>query len=532
MMRRGRLVGGVVVMVWLAGGVDVMANTHAPAFQLPSIFSDGMVLQQGARLPIWGWAAPGERIRIVFAGQTVEGTADEHGRWRVALEPLEATFTAQVLQIKHGPEEERVVFEIHDVVVGEVWVAGGQSNMWWKLARCKNGAAEIEAADYPWIRLWDANTHPRQEGWAADTPRRDVSARWQSTHPERAGDFPGTPYFFARHLFQHLNVPVGIVHLAVPGVPIEPFLSEEAIVARCPHVQERWLRDVNAYPRLLAAHEAETSEWREAHAAAEAAGARLPPRPRPPRDPETRRPGPFLNGMVMPVASYAAHGVLWWQGESNTRRAEDYACLLSALMQEWRSRWEQPDLPFLVVELQNAGPRQTRPVEDAPWPALREAQAQATRSQSRAWLVSIIDIKEDTEAEWEIHPHHKQLAGYRLYRAALQHVYQAPRKAGTSPQMKAWESDGDHIILHMSEAIQRNEDPLRGFAVAGSDRRFHWAEAKWLGPSRIQVSSAAVPLPVAARYAWANNPVGNAVGESGLPVHPFRTDDWPLSLEE
>lgn len=470
----------------LSAGCSLLATT-TPAFELSSVIGDSMVLQQNAKVAIWGWDTAGTEVQVCFRGQTASVKAGADGKWLVHI-PSGAAGGPFTLTIRGT--EERI---LRDVLVGEVWIAGGQSNMWWPLAQCENAQQEIAAANYPQIRIWDANTESKSSGWRATTPQRTVKTQWAVATPEAAKAYPGVPYFFARNLFLKQNVPVGILHLAVPGSEIEMHMSK-ALCATCP-----------------------------------LAGTDLKPK----KD-VTEDYGLFFNGMVLPAAPFTAKGFLWWQGESNADRPTQYKALQTALIKEWRTVFEIPEAPFLFVELHNFGNR-IDGMQDAPWPALRDAQRSIMNTVKNAHLVGVLDICPDPAGKWEIHPPRKQVAAERLFHAVLATAYGDKNDVGYGPQLKqASFKEGAAVLSfdYIGGGLKAgNGLELKAFTLAGADQKFFNAMASIKGNTLV-VTAKEVPQPVAVRYAWANNPVGNLINTEGFPAIAFRTDDWELKMDK
>lgn len=464
------------LFAWLLGMVPIGLQA---AWELPSLISAGMVLQQDENAPLWGWDEPGTTVTLTFRGTTVTALAGEDGKWRAKVPTGKAggPFKLEIRGTK--------TVAIEDVLVGEVWLAGGQSNMWWHEGSCTQAEQEKLNADYAAIRIWDANTSPSQGGWPAQAPQRTVPASWKASSAVTVAGFPGVPFFFARELHRKLGVPVGIVHLAVPGQAIETFLSPAYLETNWPN-----------YP----------------------VNSNAPP------------PCCFFNGMVAPTAPYAIRGFLWWQGESNASHYPRYRVLFPALIEDWRRCWERPAAPFLFVELANFLKLQSRPVEDDTWPALRDAQA-AALALDKVWEVTAVDVLSPAENPSNIHPPNKQLIGHRLFAAAMANVYGARRMVWSGPRYRAVRFEGPQAVVsfdHIEGGLAaRDGNELRGFAVAGQDREFHWAEAR-ISHGAVVVTSTNVAAPVSVRYGWANNPQGNLVNAAGLPAFPFRTDHWNL----
>ncbi len=463
------------------------------ATELPSIIGSGMVLQRACSVPVWGWDAPGTTVRVGFRGSEVAATAESDGRWeaQVASGAAGGPF---VLTISGS-----TAHRLDDILVGEVWIAGGQSNMWWQLRNCSDGAAAIAGADQPQLRWYDTNTGEKEGGWPADQPARSVATRWQVSHPSVADDFAGTAYFFARRLQAKLGMPVGIIHLAVPGTAIEQWLSAPLLA--------------KAFPEMLALNDRLRAD--------PAAGG---------TDRKAIDFSRLANGMVAPCAPFAARGFLWWQGEANANDHAAYRTQFPALIDEWRSLFRLPTAPFLFVELAGFGTRAGSPVEDAAWPALRDAQRSALAVRGTA-MVCTLDILDNYA--WEIHPPRKQLAGDRLFLAAQAIAYGVPGEwSGPQPARFVFAGAQTRVSCTHAEGLRaRDGGPLEGFAVAGADRIWHAAQAHISGTD-VVVTAADEPAPVAVRYAWRNNPREcNLENAAGLPASAFRSDSWPLCAQ-
>lgn len=484
---------------------------HALANVTPApLFRDGAVLQQGKPVPIWGKADPGEKISVSFKDQKHETTADAGGRWKVDLTPLSASAEPAEILIA-GKNLVRVA----DVLVGEVWICSGQSNMEWPVSQAQNFAEESAAANHPTIRQFKV---PRK---TSDKPQDTLNGTWTACTPSTVGNFTATGYFFARELSKTLGVPVGLINTSFGGTPVESWMSAAALQSNPDFstVASRWAQAMQDYPDLLKAYEAKVAEWQAARKASADAGQPFKvAQPRKPAGPGSQlTPSSLFNAMVHPLLPYAVQGIIWYQGEANAARFTEYAALFQALITQWRSDLGQGDLPFYFVQLANLergnDPR-------AEWAFLREAQA-AALSLPKTGMAVAADIGDPRN----IHPANKQEAGRRLALIALAETY-GRETIGSAPRFEAAEIDGAKIKIHFSpdRPVQLKSDT--GFQVAGSDQVFHPAQATLSG-NILVVTSSSVASPVAVRYAWANNPPLSLYDETGLPVPPFRSDDWP-----
>jgi len=479
---------------------------------LPAVIGENMVLQQGVELPIWGWAAPGERVTVTIAGQSRCAVAAADDKWMVRMPPMPAG----------GPHEMTVAasntITLANVMVGEVWLCSGQSNMYWPVGKCADGAAEAAAANYPNIRLFTAN---RQ---TATQPADDLRGRWRICDPNWAADFSAVGYYFGRQLQKELNVPVGLIRSSVGGAGIELWtprdvlMGDEEVRAVVQNYEEGLARmqakKVVQYEQALAAWQVEADK-------ANAEGREPPKKPKTPKPPWTA--SCLYNGMIHPLEPYAIAGVIWYQGESNTERPELYAREFPMMIDSWRRAWGREDLPLLFVQLANYQPRAETPT-DSDWARLREAQLKALSVPNTAMAVTI-DIGEADN----IHPANKQEVGRRLALAALKLAY-GRDMVYSGPIFQSMTIDGDKAILsftHTGAGLTSKGGKLAGFAIAGADRHFVWADAR-IEADKVVVRSDAVPQPVAVRYAWADNPECNLYNAEGLPASPFRTDDWPM----
>jgi sialate O-acetylesterase len=660
-----RIVVGLVLVVVTAAAVfaDV---------RLPAVISDNMVLQQGKKVPIWGWAEPGEQIMVSISWHSMQWgvTADKDGRWIFKMNSPSAGGSYEMTISGKN------TVTIKNILVGEVWVCSGQSNMQMAVTQSANAQQEIAEANYPDIRLFTV------ERKVADQPQSNCVGSWVKCSPQTVGDFSAAAYFFGRELQKELNVPVGLIHTSWGGTPAEAWTSarvlrtladykgviEEIEQMRAnpepfqkkyeqqllewqkkidlsgpdgkgctdvnyddsgweqmelPNLWEQagladfdglvWFRKEIDVPQLWVGKElilelgpiddmditwvngtrvggietpgrwqtarkykiastvikpgrnviavrvldtgggggicgsAEQMKLKLAEATIGLAGRwrykkgydlkSMPPQPRPPllvNNPNA--PTSLYNAMIAPLIPYGIQGAIWYQGESNASRAYQYRQLFPAMIQNWRQDWKQGDFSFLFVQLANFMAANPDPSESE-WAELREAQTM-TLALPNTGMAVIIDIGEAND----IHPKNKQDVGKRLALWALaktygkELVYSGPiykstkieRRAIVRGDVRDYECVIRLFFDHVgSGLVARGDEPLKGFALAGADRKFVWADAKIAEGNVIVVSSDKVSEPIAVRYAWANNPVCNLYNKEGLPATPFRTDDWP-----
>ena len=519
-MRPNALKGVTYVTAALFTAALALASPAAAraSVTLPDVLSDTAVLQRGVRVPVWGWADPGEAVTVSFAGQTKKAVAGADGRWRLWLDPLRANATPALLTVAG-----RNRVELKDVLVGEVWLVAGQSNMQFTLSETREAAAAVAAANHPLIRLFNVS---RQVAFKHRPP---PLATWRACTPESVKDFSAAGYYFAVELQKELGVPVGVINSSYGGSQAEAWTPVEYLLASDdlrPTVERTKVWDAER-PRVKVQYEEQLRRWREEADRARAAGARPSPSPAVPDAlREYRVASSIYTGMIEPLIPFRVRGAFWYQGESNEGRAQQYGILLPTMIRAWRERWGQGDFPFGIVQLPNYRDPKPEPADEA-WSHLREAQRRTALSTRNSGLIVTIDLGEARD----IHPKNKLDVGRRMARWALAEVYGREMTA-TGPMFRSMKIGGSKLLLNFGNVGRgltiRDGDKLHEFAVAGADRKWHWAEARIVGRDRVEVWSAEVPRPVAARYAFNNNPrQPNLTNDSGLPAAPFRTDDWP-----
>lgn len=495
-------------------------SAHAEV-SLSGIFTDNMVVQRGIAVPVFGHADPGEQVTVTVGDQSASAIADADGKWRVTLGRVSAT---GAFEMKISGSNEIV---LTNLVLGDVWVCSGQSNMAFTVSGCFDAAAEIAAADYPDIRLFNLKRHPSEE------PIDEVTGPWTPCSPETVKYFSAVGYFFGRDLHRELGVPIGLINTSWGGTPAEAWTSIEKIEAnpRFDSILARWEKILEAYPEAMIKYENEMiPAWKTKCDAAKAAGEKLPRRPRAPAGPtDPHRPGILFNGMINPIIPFAIRGAIWYQGESNAGRAYEYRALMPTLIRDWRKRWGQGPFPFGIVQLANFRPIVDEPAENS-WAELREAQLMTAQNDRNTGLAVIIEVGDTVT----IHPRNKQTVGHRLALWALGNTY-GQDIVYSGPVYRSMEIEGRRIRLHFDHVgaglcrrVTENApypSKLVGFQIAGHGRTWHWADAKIDG-NTVVVSSDRVRYPVAVRYGWAMNPVCNLFNKDGLPATPFRTDTW------
>jgi sialate O-acetylesterase len=487
--------------------------------KLPAIFTDHAVLQRDMPVPVWGSAAPGEAVTVSVAGQTHKTKADGKGKWSVKLEPL--AVGKPLTMVVEGKNR----LEVKDILVGEVWVCSGQSNMQWDVSQSTNPDLEIPAANYPNIRLI---TVP---GMGSQTKVEDFDGRWAVCSPQTVGDFSAVGYFFGRELAAHTGVPIGLIDNSWGGSACESWIPREKFAGKEIYgpLMERWVKTESEWDeaKMKADYEKALAEWQKKADAAKAAG-QPEPAGRPyfnnPMD-GNQRPANLFHARVGPVLPYAIRGAIWYQGETNAGRAYQYREMFPLMISSWREAWGQGDFPFYFVQLADFMAEKPEPGESG-WAELREAQTMTQDRLPNTGQAVIIDIGEGAD----IHPGNKLEVGRRLARWALAKNY-GKNLVNASPRYDSMEKEGNKIIVKFKDVAGGlrtiDDNRVQGFAIAGADKKWVWADAKILDKDRVEVSSDKVAEPVAVRYAWADNPVCNLYNMSLLPATPFRTDDWP-----
>ncbi|MBI5774997.1 MAG: sialate O-acetylesterase [Verrucomicrobia bacterium] len=480
--------------------------------KLPAIFGDHMVLQREAAVPVWGWAEPGEPVTVSVAGQTQSTTAGVDGTWRVKFSNLQADGpTTLVVKGKN-------TVSFQDVLLGEVWLGSGQSNMAMTVNRAKDFEREQAAAKWPLVRMF------KEESASATTAQSEGKGRWTICTPDTVGGFSATLFFFGRELHKSLGVPVGLINSSVGGTPIESWIAPEA--QRASKELQPFFTAAEkdnagiATEAAVKKYEAELAQWKADAKKAKAAKQKAPRAPRNLADVKARKVnvGGLFNGKIAPLIPFTIRGALWYQGEANSTpaKAPFYEAQLKLLVTDWRARWGY-EFPMAWAQLPNFGGA------GRDWPAVREAMLK-TLALPKTGMGINIDIGE----EKDIHPKNKQEVGRRLSLWALGTVYGKKVPATSGPLPAGHEVRGGEIVLsfkHTDGGLVAKDGELKGFVIAGEDKQWKPATAR-IEKDKVIVSSPEVKKPLAARYAWENFPACNLYNGAGLPATPFRTDDW------
>ena len=510
----------------IISAVLALTSVALAEVRLAAIFSDHVVLQRDRPLPVWGWASPGEKVTVSLGAQKADATADATGRWMVKLAPQPVSKSALTLSVA-GTN----TLEVKDVLLGDVWLCSGQSNMDMALGGC-NVPEDIKAADLPQIR------HFRTEYNFASMPATDVKGRWSVCSPGSAGSFSAVGFYFARKVQAETGVPIGLLTNAVGGTNIELWISQETLLgtpALAPYA--KLMREsLAAYQQQLGDSLPSIEDWLGRSKAAQKAGQEIPAPPKWPEFPfgeKVARPRcvTLHNGHIAPLVPMAMRGVVWYQGENNAD-GNLYVEKTQAMVSDWRKWFGDPELPFYAVQLAGFLKANDNPA-DVGWGAIRDAQRRCLAI-PHTGMASALDIGDADD----IHPKNKADVGERLALWALANNYGKSDVVASGPlfrEMKIEEGKArisfDFIGGGLMTGRKTGRAPtvedkgakLKRFAIAGADKQWRWAEAVIDGDS-VVVSSPEVAAPVAVRYAYSSNPEGaNLYNRAGLPASPFST---------
>jgi sialate O-acetylesterase len=467
--------------------VLLCATSAAPAraqVQLDSLFTNGGVLQQGMKVPIFGTGTPNDDVFVTLQDQRASTKVDADGRWRVELQPLRAG----------GPYQMTVTadkaIQLRMLMVGEVWIVAGGTNMQWLVMRSEGYGGVITHTGNKDLRLFTS----KREG--ALEPEFTNDALWHSAGAASVGTFSAVGYFFGRSLLPHLKVPgepnlkvpVGLISCNHFESTIESWISREAL-KDSPELKDSLEKPINSY--------------------------------------QTRSPTVLFNGMVHPLTQYAVRGVLWYHGENEIDRAYEYRFGLSTMIADWRKHWNRPDLPFVIVQ-QTPYKITSKTYKESKLAELRDSQWHVSRQVPNTVLV----VTTDCGDQFDLHPPQKEPVGRRASLAARGLVY-GEKFAYQGPTYVSTRFVRNEAIVRFDNiggGLEAKGDELTGFFVAGSDNTFYTAKAE-IKDDTVVVTSTQVAVPVAVRYAWADFPTGNLQNKEGLPASPFRTDNYHLTSQ-
>tara|TARA_Y100001934_G_scaffold147748_1_gene177353 strand:+ start:4045 stop:5799 length:1755 start_codon:yes stop_codon:yes gene_type:complete len=536
----------LIALLFPATLIPASLSGEKEELSIAKIFTNHCVLQRDMPTPIWGHAAPKTPVKVRFANQTKTTKSDQQGKWQIQLDPMPASSSPAELTVTSGSK----TITFTDILVGEVWLCSGQSNMGLGLSKATGGKEAIAGANHPKLRLFRVKQNP------AYSPVNFIEGEWIACSPDalsrNGGGFSAVGFFFGRQLLETLDCPIGLIGSYVGGSPVEAWMSEEALSA-FPDRRSQTVRRLLDYqkardgmdqamaehaPKLTAweaelaarnvAHREDLKTWGEAVEKARESNQPLPTRPkaaavsRRPLEPNRypHHATVLYRGMIEPLIPYGIRGTIWYQGEANCypKRAEEYATSFPMMITDWRKRWGQGDFPFLFVQLPNLA----KAKED--WMTLRESQRQTNETVANTAMAITIDVGDPND----LHPANKKPVGERLALLARTHVY-GEKQIANGPLIKSAKPIGEgklSLSFHNGESgLQAGVNgigKLGGFEVAGEDGQFASAEAEISG-SQIIVSAKKGIVPKQVRYAWATNPFpsANLYNQEGLPASPF-----------
>lgn len=483
--------------------------------KLNSLISDNVVLQRGMEVPVWGWADDGEKVTVEFAGQTVS-TIARNGKWMVKLKPMEANNQPQEMIVKGNN-----TLKIRNILIGEVWICSGQSNMEWALYRTIGGEEAVANSANDQLRICVIPHNVQMK------PVDNVNAKWVLSEPRSTKMNSAVGYYFMSKLQKKLNVPVGMLEVAFGGTVIESWMSQE--VLNTMPVKDKYM-DLATMKAEYDANELKLKPIKDAwlRAVDSCKINKLPAPPRPSVLPsEFKGTTTIYNGEICPIVPFAVKGIVWYQGESNAyvKRADTYGEMLPAMIKLWRNDWKRTDLPFIIIQITPNRIPQTNPNEKSGIAIVQEAQLKATQTVPYTALVTTMDV-----AERDVHYHSKEPVGERVMKAVL-HLAYGENIEYCGPVYKSMKIVGKTVIVdftHAENGLMQKGDTLKGFVIAGNDKKFYFAAAQIKGKTAV-ISSPDVSQPVAVRYGWADFPSVNLFNKEGIPASPFRTDDWDLN---
>lgn len=500
-----RLVSYVIALVFVSFAVQAETS-----LKLPALFGDDMVLQRGQAVPVWGWAAPGEEVVATFAGQTKTTKADSNGRWQLKLDPMEASAEGRSLTVRTATGNHSL--NLSGVLVGDVWICSGQSNMHFQMKSVENATTEIAAANHPSLRFFNVEHRFFQQA------SEEVAGAWTPMNPATAAQCSAVAYYFATTLQRRIEVPIGLLISSVGGTRIESWMRSATLAAtgESKALVKKWEGvPPSEFENIATIYRDYQHQRDRVHPEqirqARAKGEPLPPAPKMPARRCHDCPSALHNGMIAPLQPFAIRGAIWYQGESNSGNPAAYEKLLPALISDWRHVWGE-SLPFLFVQLAP---------HNSISPAFREAQSRIRNKTPH----TAIAVTTDVGNAKNIHPIRKKPVGERLALAARAISYgDAVEHRG--PLFDQLKIEDKCAVLHFTHAkggLMAGGTMLKGFTIAGADGNFVPARAEIDGET-VVVTSDQITQPVAVRYAWAKVPDANLFNREGLPAEPFRSD--------
>lgn len=490
-------------------------NSYAQQLKLAELFNEGAVLQRNTKVAVWGIAAPSVKVSVSLQGKTAVAKTDITGKWNVVLPELKAggPYPLTVISAK----EKLIVNEIY---VGEVWIAGGQSNMAFMLENSDNGKEEIAKATNTLIRF----VMVPYKAFESDKDRGDMN--WRTATTENVSKMSAVAYYFAKDLQAKLNVPVGIICCYKGGSGAQTWTSRESLLSKpelAPYVEnyDDYVSKLGKeeYQALIEKYEIDSKRYNDSTKAG-ITGLKKPSEPM--GDRNYNRPAGLYDNMLNRIIPYSVQGTIWYQGEHNANRAKLYQTLFPVMIDQWRKDFNKPEMPFLFVQLPSyeKADADNRPI----WPELREAQLMTWQTVGNTGMAVTTDLGEKNN----IHPTNKEPVGIRLAAIAFNNVY-GIKVPYSGPLYKKVEFKSNKAILSFDFTYDglKSDSDLKGFAICGADKIFVPAKAEIKG-NQIVVWSGNVSSPVAVRYGWENWTEANLKNKAGFLASPFRTDDFEL----
>jgi len=497
-----------VLVILIVLGANLSATGQV---KLPALVGDNMVLQQNIKVNLWGWASPNEKINIQLGWQNtpVQITANQDGTWKIAVNTPQASEKAYTIVIEATNN-----IMLHNVLIGEVWICSGQSNMYFPVGKeegtwktgVKNYEEELKNATYPNIRIFTVLTK------AAPKPLDDVVGSWAVCSPSTVKNFSAVAYFFGRDLYQNLKIPIGLISSSWGGTKAEAWTSQNVLEENPDFLSilETDAKNEKIYQEKLETYYSNLKKERIA-SNNDVSKTEL----KKPKKEENKTSYVLYNAMLRPLINYTMKGAIWYQGESNAEQAYLYRSLFPAMVKNWRSDWNQGDFPFYYVQI---APHKSQN------PDIREAQLFSLKNIPNSGMVVTTDVGNATN----IHPIDKHAVGYRLALLARAKTYNETNLVYSGPlynHMKIKKKRVQLFFDYADSGLVKKGELLKEFAIAGNDQIFYPAVAKIEGKT-VVVSSAKVKNPSAVRFAWKSVPEPNLFNNENLPASPFRTDDW------